>query len=450
MEVMIVVDSFFCRKLLVRSGLARLLPSLRQKLNGGEDFLHFYSDRTLAVPVRLLTDDGLLPGTTTPDSINLAVGTPLCEWSIGRGADSPYRISAWGNLELRDELTTQFQVDHGVEHDSEYESLITHGGSGAYAAALDAFVNPGDGAVLFDPTSPIFAIGLQHRRAHIRWVPTWSEAGRVRFAMDRFAKAMRGAKLIVLADPVNPTGCVFAAEDLEQVAFWARKNDVLIFQDASFDRWRAEPAKARLASLPHANRRILTCGSFAKSHGLVAARIGWLIGNRHLVGPCAAAMFLAAPFVPEICQRVAVQAMRSRQTAMAELRDELNARRDYVSECLQEMGLDPWESAGGFFVWTPTPQGIGGHEFAQSLLRTAGVLVNPGVPFGSSGTKFIRISYATEEGRIARRSRSSTSIRDARTGAWAAGRAVDSVNRSTTLQAAAPRRPPTRTTPRRP
>ncbi len=396
------IESFFWRKLLVRSGLAKLLPSIRRALSGGEDFLHFYSDRTLALPLTQLTDNALLPDIQTPDSINLASGAPRCDLNLDlrRAMHDGRTPDAWGDYELRTELADQFQLEHGPEHDPAEEVLVTHGASGAFAAAIDAYVNPGNTVVLFDPTSPTFAVGFKHRRARIRWVKTWSEGGRLRFAMDQFTKVMRGAKLLVVSDPANPTGCVLAPEDLEQIAFWAYKNDVLIFQDSSFDRWRSEPAKGRLASLPHAERRILTCGSFAKSHGLTSIRVGWLMGDRHLVRPCAAAMALTAPFVSAVCQRIALQALRTGEAAMSALREELIGRQGYVREQLQEIGFKPWAALGGFFLWMPTLHGEDDRQFAQRLLRDTGVLINPGSPFGPSGKGFVRISYAIDEGRL--------------------------------------------------
>jgi len=393
---------FFWRKLLARTGLARYVPAARRELDGAEDHLRFYSDRILAVPLADLLDPALMPDVSTPDSINLALGVPRCDLPTGvpRNVNGRRQADAWGDMELREELAARFHLDHGAEHDPADEVLITHGAAGAFAAAIDALINPGDRVVLFDPTSPIFRVGLKHRRASIRCVPTWSDAGQCRFAMDAFAQAMRGAKLLVLADPVNPTGCVFAPEDLEQVAFWARKNDALIFHDSSFDRWRAGAARARLASLPHAEGRIVTCGSFAKSHGLSAARVGWLTGYRHLVRPCAAAALLSAPFVSSLCQQVALHALRKGGTATAAVHDELVARGGYVRDRLRAMGLEPWESAGGFFVWVPVPGGESARSFAQRLLSETGVLVNPGDPFGPSGVQFVRISYAIGEGRV--------------------------------------------------
>ena len=393
-----VIDSFFWRKLLIRSGLARLIPSVRRQLRGADDAIAWYSDRTLAVPIAELEDFALLPSIHTPNSIDFALGSPPCDISVnvGRSMNDRRAVSPWGLHELRSDLAAEFQLNHGVEHDPNDEMLITHGASGAFASCLDAFINPGDAAVLFDPTSPIFSIGLKHRRARVRWVPTWSDDGQLRFAMDRFAQAMRGAKLLVLADPSNPTGCVLAPEDVEQIAFWARKHDVLIFQDASFDRWRSQPARTRLASLPNAKNRILTCGSFSKSHGLTSARVGWLTGNRHLVRPCAAAMLLTAPFVPALCQQVAIQALRTSES----VREDFTSRRAHVSERLQEMGLKPWPAVAGFFLWVPVPNDENGRDFAQRLLRETGVLVNPGSPFGPSGERFFRLSFATDAGRL--------------------------------------------------
>lgn len=396
------IESFFLRKLLARTGLAPLVPVVRRALGGGREYVRYYSDRTLAVPLDRLTDPALLPAIGTPDSIDLALGAPRCELPAAplRGLADRRPPAPWGDIDLRTELATRLHLDHGVESDPADEVLITHGATGAFAAAIDAFVNPGDRVVLFDPTAPIFPVGLAHRRARVRWVPTWSDRGRVRFPMDVFAKTMRGAKLVVLADPVNPTGCVFAPEDLEQIAFWARKHDVLIFQDVSFDRWRLEPARSRLASLPAVEGRIVTAGSFARSHGLTAARVGWVAGCRHLVRPSAAAALLSAPFVPSLCQHVALHALRTGEALLDEARTELGVRREYVRDRLAATGLAPWESAAGFFFWVPVPDGQTGHAFAQRLLSAAGVLVNPGHVFGPSGRGFVRISYATDDGRL--------------------------------------------------
>src|SRR5262249_2120849 len=172
------------------------------------------------------------------------------------------------------------------------------GAAGAFSIVLDTVVNPGDRVVLFDPTSPLYPFALRHRRARVRWVPTWMEDGRTRFHLEPLVKAMRRARLIVVPAPANPTGGTIAAEDLEQIAWWAERQDVLIWSDEVFEHYRYEGEPASLGSLPRARRRTLTTGSVSKSHALASARVGWLAGYRHLVRPCALTAVLQTPFVP--------------------------------------------------------------------------------------------------------------------------------------------------------
>src|SRR5207237_268344 len=148
------------------------------------------------------------------------------------------------------------------------EVLVTRGATGAYAAALDAFVNPGDRVVLFDPCSPLFALGAKSRRAKVRWVPTWTEDGRCRYLAAGFERAMRGAKLLVLSDPGNPAGACLADEDLDHIAWIAAAYDVLVYADESFARFRYDARVKCFGKLPGADRRVLTAGSATQEFGL--------------------------------------------------------------------------------------------------------------------------------------------------------------------------------------
>jgi aspartate/methionine/tyrosine aminotransferase len=279
--------------------------------------------------------------------------------------------------------------------------LITHGVAGAFNVVLDAFLNPGDRVVLFDPTSPLYPFTLRQRRARIRWIPTWMDHGRLRFRFDHLAQALQRARLIVVTAPANPTGGVLAAEDLEQIAWWAKQRDVLIFNDEVFARYRYEGSSPSLGTLPKARRRTLTAGSVSKGHALASARVGWLAGYRHLVRPCALTALLQTPFVATLCQHLAWTALRQNAGTFEPIRAAFAARRRYTYERLQALGFQPAWPAGAFFFWIPVWElGLSGQEFAEGLLRAQNVLVSPGAPFGPSGLGYVRLSYATEDGRL--------------------------------------------------
>jgi aspartate/methionine/tyrosine aminotransferase len=395
----------FLSKLLIRSRIAHWLPSVKRLTEGNASSLHFYSDRVLAAPHAELDEVAALLQPHGADVIDLALGTPRFDLvpsgSTKLPADRRGWPSPWGLPELRAAVAARLLADHGVAVSPGDEVLITHGAAGAFSVALDSFVNPGHRVVLFDPTSPLYPLLLHQRRARLRWVPTWMEDGRLRFRLHRLALALRGARMLVVNSPANPTGGILAAEDLEQIAWWANHHDVLIFSDEVFARYCYDSEATSIGTRRRARHRTLTAGSVSKSHALAAARVGWLAGSRHLLRACALTAGLQAAFVPTLCQQVAGTALRQDPETFEPIRRDFSTRRQYAFERLEALGLKPAWPAGGFFFWVPVGQlGLHGREFAERLLRTRRVLVAPGKHFGPSGMEYIRISYAADDGRL--------------------------------------------------
>ncbi len=395
----------FLTKLLIRSGIARYLPKVQRLTDGGGAFLRYYSDRVLAAPYAELRQTAPFWELHGPDAIDLAQGTPRFDLvpsgSTKLPADRRGWPPPWGLPELRATVAEKLLAEHRLAVSPTDEVLITQGVAGAFSVVLDTFVNAGDRVVLFDPTSPLYVFPLRQRRARIRWIPTWMEQGRIRFRLDYLAKALQRARLIVVTSPANPSGGVIAAEDLEQIAWWAKRHDALIFSDEAFARYCYEGTSTSIGTLPKARRRTLTAGSVSKGHALASARVGWLAGYRHLVRPCALTALLQTPFVPTLCQHIALMALRQSPETFEPIRAEFASRRRYTFERLQALGFQPAWPAGAYFFWVPVWElGLSGREFAEGLLRAKNVLVTPGDPFGPSGLGYVRLSYATEDGRL--------------------------------------------------
>ncbi|HVL12362.1 MAG TPA: pyridoxal phosphate-dependent aminotransferase, partial [Gemmata sp.] len=294
---------FWLTKLLVRTGAARLTPLARRLTDGGTAYLRYYSDRVLAAPVEELLDPAFVPDACGPGVFDLNTPAPQSASGVSLGrftADRRGNPPASGLPELRAAIAQRSARLGGRTLDPETEVLVTHGATGALAAAFDAFVNAGDRVVFFDPCSPLYSLAAKSRRAAVRWVPTWTEDGRSRYLAQAFEKAMRGAKLLVLSDPGNPTGACLADEDLEHVAWIAAAYDVVVFADESFARFRYAGRTKSLGVQSGAEKRILTAGSVTQEFGLGSLRVGWLAGPRHLVRACGLAQNLNAPFVPVV------------------------------------------------------------------------------------------------------------------------------------------------------
>ncbi len=395
----------FVAKLLVRLGVARHLPGVRRLFDGPATALRFCSDRLLGAPLGDLPPLAAALEPAADDAIDLARGEPRFDLVPSGTSKLPADRRGWppaaGLPELRRAVSEKLLEDNAIGAEPDGEVLITAGALGAAHTVFDAFVNAGDAVVLTDPSSPLYPLAARARRARVRWLPTRVENGRTLFRLDELARALHGAKLMVVNSPANPTGGVVAPEDLEQVAWWADKYNVLLLSDEVFERFQYDGEPVSLASLPRARPRTLTAGSVSKGHALAAARVGWLAGPRALLRPCRAAAALRVPFVPTLSQQVALAALRAEPASFDPVRESFDSRRRYAFERLRAAGLNPAWPAGGFFFWVPVWElGRSGREFAEALLREKKVRLTPGDLFGPSGAGYVRLSYAADDGRL--------------------------------------------------
>lgn len=107
---------------------------------------------------------------------------------------------------------------------------------------------------------------------------------------------------------------------------------------------------------------------------------------------------LAGPFVPAVCQQVAVRALTDPDANPSAA---VTARRTWAAERLNRMGLTVDGEGVGPFLWVNVAAtGLPGRLFANRLRTEARVVVGPGDLFGPSGKDHVRVSVAEDDGRV--------------------------------------------------
>ena len=327
------------------------------------------------------------PDLPTPEPIRQAAVS-----SIGRG-QTGYTANA-GLLPLRQRIASCLSDRYGVFYDPEGEILITVGVSEGLHAALLSLIDPGDAVLVPEPC--FVSYGPCVHLSHGRPVPvaTTIDNG-FRVTRDQLAAAMTPrASALLLNYPNNPTGAVMERECLEEVAQFAREEDLVVVSDEIYDRFVYEGKHTCFASLPGMRECTVLLGGFSKSHAMTGWRIGYACAPHDIIDAVHRVHQYIIMSAPTIAQMGILGALDGVEDCADGIVQEFSRRRDIMLRGLGEIGLPCCESRGAIYLFpSVTHTGLSSTEFAEKLLLEEKVAVVPGIAFGAAGEGHVRVAY---------------------------------------------------------
>jgi aspartate/methionine/tyrosine aminotransferase len=212
-------------------------------------------------------------------------------------------------------------------------------------------------------------------------------------------------KVLLFVSPSNPTGSVYPPHQVKAIGEWAVERGIWVVTDEIYE--HLVYGDARFASMPVSvpdlAERCVVINGVAKTYAMTGWRVGWMIGPADLVRAAASLQSHATSNVANVAQAAALAAVAGDLTAVAEMRDAFDRRRQTMHKMLNEIeGVNCYEPEGAFYCF-PSFKGligreIGGREItgtldlAELVLEQAKVAFVPGDGFGAPG--YARFSYA--------------------------------------------------------
>ncbi len=344
------------------------------------------------------------------DSVNLGQGFPdydgpafmlaAAERAIAEGVNQypPGR----GIAPLRQSVVDHSRRHYGLDYDADHEVIITTGATEALAAAILAFVDPGDEVVALEPFYDSYAASVALAGGRIVGVGVFGPD----FVLDldelRRAVTPR-TKMILVNSPHNPTGAVLGRTELTAIAELAIANDLLVVCDEVYEHLVFDDAEhLPLATLPGMRERTIRISSSGKTFSATGWKIGWALGPAQLITELTAVkQFLTyvsgAPFQPAVAQ-----ALNEGDDWVATARTELQGKRDRLAAGLRSVGLEPAIPRGTYFMTTDVrPLGYDdGLAFCRDLPNRCGVVAIPHQVFYArtdAGRPYVRWAFCKSD-----------------------------------------------------
>jgi aspartate/methionine/tyrosine aminotransferase len=330
------------------------------------------------------------PDFATPEHISQALTD-----SLAGGATHYAQLV--GDLELRAALAEQMTEVAGRQFNGE-QVAITHGASGALAAAILALVDPGTRVIVPEPTYSLYADLTWMAGGEVAFVPHQPD---LHLDLDGIEAAAPDARLVVICNPCNPTGAVYAQDELEDLADIAEEHDLWVLSDEAYDRIVFDGVDFVSAlEVPALADRLLYVNTFSKTYAMTGWRIGWVSGPAEVVSAIGAVHRTINGPINTAVQRAALVAVTEPTDWPAKMRREYQARRDIVSRMVAGVeNLELVEPEGSFYAFIK----YGGDVPSVDVVARAldeGVAVRSGSEFGPSGEGYVRIAFSTGRERL--------------------------------------------------
>ncbi len=316
-----------------------------------------------------------------------------------------HRYSASRGLpNLRKAVAARYRRTFDVELDPDTEIINTIGAKEGLAHLMWTLVQPGDVALVPEPSYPIHIYAPILAGAEVIQVPLDTSADFFARLQQSFMSSWPRPRVILTSFPHNPTTACVEIEFFEKLVAFAKENNVLLVHDFAYaDIILDDYQPPSLLQVPGAKDVGVELYTLSKSHSMPGWRVGFVVGNAEIVGALGQLKSYLDYGTFQPIQIASIIALNECDAYIDHVNDIYRRRRDTLVDGLARVGWDVEPPKGTMFVWARIPevaQHMGSMKFTLHLLREGNIAVSPGVGFGPSGEGFVRFALVENEHRI--------------------------------------------------
>jgi Aspartate/tyrosine/aromatic aminotransferase len=316
-----------------------------------------------------------------------------------RGPFHQYSIT-WGAPKFREALARKIERFSGQAVDPDQNLVVTCGSTEAMMVAMMTACNPGDKVIVFSPFYENYAADAILSGAEPIYVPL--RAPDFRFDPDELKRAFQQRpRAIVVCNPSNPTGKVFARDELMEILKLAEEFDAFVITDEPYEHIVYAPHEHIYCNaLPGAAERTITCNSLSKTYSITGWRLGYVQASAKVIAQARKVHDFLTVGAAAPLQEAAIAGLNLSDSYYAGLRELYQKKKDFFLSYLRKTGLPFTEPQGAYYVMLDISS-LGfktDTEAAEWMIREIGVAGVPGSSFfREPENRYIRFHFAKKE-----------------------------------------------------
>ncbi len=313
--------------------------------------------------------------------------------------------SSRGIPNLRRAVSDRYKRRFGVDLDPETQVITTIGAKEGLAHLIWVLVQPGDVALVPEPSYPIHIFAGSIAGAEISRIPVTAEA-------DEFFSHLRATventwpvpRVLIVSFPHNPTTTCVDLDFFDRLVSYAREKGIFLihdfaYADIAFDGY----VPPSMLQIPGADEVGVELYTLTKGHSMAGWRVGFVVGNAEAIAALGKLKSYLDYGTFQPIQIASIIALNETDYYIDEVNSTYQKRRDTLVDGLNQAGWEIDKPKGTMFVWADIPEpfrDMGSLDFAIHLLEKAKVAVSPGIGFGPSGEGHVRFALVENQHRI--------------------------------------------------
>ena len=283
------------------------------------------------------------PDGTGPESVRAAAARAIL--------DGPHHYPRMrGTDALRAAVSGHYAATQGLRFEPATDIVVTSGATEALAASILALVRPGDGVIVIEPAYDAYAPLVRRAGGVAQFVRLRPPCWRIDAKLLEAAVTAK-TRVMLVNDPVNPTGRMLDADERAAIRDVALAHDLLIVADEVWEEVRPEARPhVSLAADPALAGRVVKIGSAGKIFQVTGWKVGWACAPAELAARIAAThQFLTFTTAPALQQAVA-EGLGAERAWLAGMRAEVAAGRARLADGLAAAGYAVLPSEATWFL----------------------------------------------------------------------------------------------------
>ena len=280
--------------------------------------------------------------------------------------------------------------------------FTTHGLVNGTAMCVDAYTQPGDGVILFTPVYHAFARVISAANRKVVECELVNNDGRYEMDFDAYDAMMTGSeKLVILCSPHNPGGRVWSREELQGVADFAKRHDLILVSD-EIHHDLVFPGNTHIPMTlvdDSIMDRLVMMTATTKTFNIAGSHSGNVIIPDDKLRATFAGRMAAIGLSPNSFGLYMAEAAYTPEGAawVDDLVTYLDGNRKLLDNTLNAIpGVKSMNLEATYLSWVDFEgTGMAPSEFIDRVQKTARIAPNHGNTFGTGGENYLRFNIAT-------------------------------------------------------